>query len=153
MQRILFIFILSFCLTGCANDKPTALEKPPNASIQIGEHSYETTLGSYCWSEEGKGTCVDKAGPVELLEKQTPIEVSPGEKITFTLDYEPKPTEEHVTQFHHNEEMDVQVKDQQFTAPLKKGVYYYGYSVWWNDEKEPNVSKGDAVYTFVIEVK
>ncbi|WP_338751072.1 hypothetical protein [Bacillus sp. FJAT-52991] len=154
MNRGLFIFIfmMSCYLIGCSNEELT-VEKPPEASVQIGEQTYKTTLGSYCWSGEGKNTCVDKAGPVELLVEKTPIKVSPGEKITFLIDHKQKPSKVEAVQFHKNKETDVLVKDHQLTAPMEKGVYYYSYGVWWNDEKEPDVSNGDAFYAFVIEVE
>lgn len=49
--------------------------------------------------------------------------------------------------------MEIEVNDQKFTAPDEKGIYYYSYGVWWMDEKEENVSNGDASYVFVLEVK
>ena len=49
-------------------------------------------------------------------------------------------------------ELEVVVKDNHFTAPTQKGVYYYSYGVWWMDGKEENLSHGDAFYAFVLEV-
>ncbi|MDY0406767.1 hypothetical protein P5G51_016640 [Virgibacillus sp. 179-BFC.A HS] len=56
-------------------------------------------------------------------------------------------------QLNKNKETEMQVSDNHFTAPLKAGKYYYSYSVWWMDEKEENVSNGDAAYRFVLEVQ
>ena len=51
-----------------------------------------------------------------------------------------------------NKETEVVVKDNQFTAPTQKGINYYSYGAWWMDEKEENLSHGDAFYAFVLEV-
>ena len=52
-----------------------------------------------------------------------------------------------------NDESDILLTNDSFSAPITKGVYYYSYGVWWMDEKEENLSHGDAFYVFVIEVK
>jgi hypothetical protein len=43
-------------------------EKPLNAYIEIDNKRFDTKLGTYCWQTKGKGTCVDTAELVELLE-------------------------------------------------------------------------------------
>jgi len=69
------------------------------------------------------------------------------------MDYEPKPNEIHVSQINNNKETEVQAENNRFSAPMEKGIYYYSYVTGWMDEKQENVSNGDAVYAFVIEVK
>ncbi len=138
-------------LLGCSKGV-TLEEKPPNALLKINNETYETTLGTYCWNGEGVSTCVDTAGPVELLEGKQPIKVKPGENITFVMDYNPKPNEFYVLQIHDNEEHAIEVKDNSFSAPAQKGVYYYSYGVWWMDEKVEHLSHGDAFYAFALEV-
>lgn len=149
---ILIIVFMGLYVTGCAEQETVEEQKPPLVSIEIGSEIFETITGSYCWGGSNSSTCVDKAGPVELLEEKEPIKVEPGKKISFTMDYEPKPNEVDVTQIDNNKETSVKVENNQITAPLKKGVYYYSYDVWWMDEKENNVSLGDATYAFVLEV-
>ena len=126
---------------------------PPIVNIEINGVKHETKLGSYCWESNGKAECVDTAGPVELLANDEPIQIKSGEQITLTMDYTPKPNEIHLSQIKNNEEIEIEIKDQKFTAPDEKGIYYYSYGVWWMDEKEENVSHGDAFYAFVLEVK
>ncbi|MFS0646481.1 hypothetical protein [Siminovitchia sp. 179-K 8D1 HS] len=145
------ICLIGLNLIGCSNEVMLE-EKPPKAFIEIDNERFETTLGTYCWNSRGKGTCVDTAGPIELLKDKKPIKVKPGETITFVMDYEPKPNEFHVVQMSNNKETEVMVKDNRFTAPAQSGVYYYSYGVWWMDEKEANLSHGDAFYAFVLEV-
>lgn len=150
MKKFLFILLvlISFTITGCTKDG-LAGEKPPEVNINIGNEYYETKLGTYCW----KDRCVDTAGPVELLKGEVPIKVNPGEKISFSMEYEPKPNEFHLMQVSENNENEVLIEENSFSAPTQKGIYYYSYGVWWMDDKEENLSHGDAFYAFVLEVK
>lgn len=153
----LFLVLIGISLAGCSKSESLTNKmtgsKPPIAMIKIGEETFSTKLGSYCWTVRNKSTCVDTAGPVELLKNVKPVQVKAGEKVTFELDYEPKPNEIHVTQINENKETDVLVEDNHLTAPMEKGVYYYSYGVWWMDKKDVNVSNGDAFYAFVLEVR
>lgn len=147
---LLLVLFLGSSLIGCSsNDKAMSGEEPPKTVVEIEGETYETVLGSYCW----KNMCVDTIGPPELLEGKDPTKVNPGEKITIVMDYNPKPNEVHMEQMvNDNDSKEVKMDNNQFAAPTEKGVYYYTYSVWWNDEKEKNVSHGDAFYSFAIEV-
>lgn len=150
MNKYLFalLVLISFIVLGCSKEEMSG-EKPPEVTINIGNESYETKLGTYCW----KASCVDYAGPVELLEGKVPIKVNPGEKISFSMEYEPKPNTFHLMQFTESNETEVLLEENSFSAPSQKGIYYYSYGVWWLDDKEENVSNGDAFYAFVIEVQ
>jgi hypothetical protein len=154
MKKYFLYFMALFGLTimGCSNNNGLSGVKPPKAFIEIDNKKFETTLGTYCWQGDRKAECVDTGGPVELLEGKGPIKVKSGENITFVMDYEPKPNEFHVVQISNNKETEVMVKDNRFTAPTQSGVYYYSYGVWWMDEKEANLSHGDAFYAFILEV-
>ena len=57
---------------GCSNEGLSG-GKPPKAFIEIENGRFETTLGTYCWNGGGKGTCIDTAGPIELLEGKKPL--------------------------------------------------------------------------------
>lgn len=154
MRKYLLIAAVVFiiALTGC-NHVETNVGKPPEVFVKIGDENYRTELGTYCWSGNGIGECVDTAGSIELWAGKTPIKVKPGEEIKFVMDYEPKPNKSYVTQMFNGEKTEIVVDDHQFTAPTQSGVYYYDYGVWWMDEKEANVSNGDAFYAFAIEVE
>ncbi|MGE7602998.1 hypothetical protein ACQKL5_10870 [Peribacillus sp. NPDC097675] len=156
MKKWLVLSFILLNLVGCTDGNEMVGGKPPKVLIEMNNESYETKLGTYCWSNNKGNTCVDMAGTVELLADKKPIEALPGEKVTIKMDYEPKPNETHVTQFNaneKNEETDILLRDNQFTVPKEKGIYYYAYSVWWMDEEDASISKGDALYAFVLEVK
>lgn len=150
LMCVLIVLSVSAC-TQHEELKLTGTE-PPAASVQIGNQLFATKLGSYCWRYEGHGKCVDAVGPEFLLEGSSPISVSPGERISFVMDYEPLPNKFHLTQMAEVEYSEVSLNDLQFTAPVQEGLYYYVMSVWWMDEKRENVSNGSASYVFAIEV-
>ncbi|MEH7387187.1 hypothetical protein V7147_17495 [Bacillus sp. JJ1521] len=156
MKWMLVLLIgISITLAGCGGSTPSELTgiEPPETMVEIGDETYPTKLGTYCWKSKFKGVCVDTAGPEALLEGKDPIIVQPGEEITFVMDYDPLPNEVHVAYYMGDKETEVKVENHRFTAPDEKGVYYYSYGVWWMDENEENVSNGDAFYAFALEVK
>lgn len=131
-------------------------DSPPEVSIEVDGERHGTKLGAYCWDIEEEGDtstteCVDAAGATELLSDGDAIQVKPGEKVKIEMDYTPKPNEIHLTQHKPSEE--IELDDDTFTAPDEKGLYYYDYQVWWNDEEDEHISYGDASYAFVLEVK
>ena len=145
------VFVIFIILSGCIQSGMEG-DKPPKTMIQIGEISYETKLGTYCWSSNGQGECVDTAGPVELLKGKKPIEVRPGEVVTLKMKYKPLPNKVHLNQVKNEKVIEVPVVNYRFTAPTEKGIYFYSYGVWWMDKKDKNVSNGDAFYAFALEV-
>ncbi len=84
-------FLVGITLSGCtSSNNGMDGAKPPEAVIEIGNKSYDTTLGTYCWKGNSQGVCVDTAGPVEILKGKEPITVNPGEIINFVINDEPK---------------------------------------------------------------
>jgi len=153
---LVLLIAISITLTGCGESDASSMlsgSKPPETVIQIGNETYPTKLGTYCWSTSNTSECVDTAGPEGLLEGKEPIVVPPGEEITFIMNYEPLPNEVHLAIYNGDKEKEVKVVNHRFTAPAEKGIYYYSYGVWWMDENEDNVSNGDAFYAFALEVK
>lgn len=130
--------------------KNTDLEggKPPEVQIQIDKRMYKTKLGTYCWTT----SCVDSAGPVELLKGKEPIPVKPGDVVKFLMKYEPQPNKFHVDQFYEGRLTEVLLKENSFKVPTEKGTYFYSYGVWWMDEDIENQSRGDAFYHFALKV-
>ncbi|MEK3934251.1 hypothetical protein MKY41_02950 [Sporosarcina sp. FSL W7-1349] len=137
-------------LFGCSGKlPPLPMGEPPETSIQIGDDTYATKLGTYCWGTK----CVDTVGPVEMLGETEPISAKPGETISFEVDHRPGPSAIHVEQFADGNQIEVPAKDNQFPAPTEPGIYYYSIGAWWMDEEDENLSHGDAFYAFKIEVQ
>ena len=128
MSRWVFMVLVLLGLTliiGCSNGGITG-SKPPKTVIMVGDKTYETMLGSYCWRSE----CVDTVGPLELLEGKEPVKIKPGEEVSIVMDYKPKPNEFYFGQIDDSKEIEVEIINNGFKAPAEKGIYYYVYSVW-----------------------
>lgn len=140
-QLIILVIFMGLSLMGCGLKE----EKPPKVVIQTGDYSHEMAVGSYCWGD----TCADVAGSVEQLlevEGKKPIKVKPGQTISFLMKHGPKPNEISVIQENDNQESNVEIKDNQMSASMEEGIYYYIYDVRWADGN-------DAFYPFALEVK
>ncbi|KJD42840.1 hypothetical protein [Paenibacillus terrae] len=155
MKNTVLLFVMALtliCIVGCMDLQPknTDLEegKPPKVQIQIDKRMYKTKLGTYCWTT----SCVDSAGPVELLKGKEPIPVKPGDAVKFLMNYEPQPNKFHVDQFYEGRLTEVLLKENSFKVPTEKGTYFYSYGVWWMDEDIENQSRGDAFYHFALKV-
>lgn len=152
---LLFVFTISGCGDTSTESNGLSGDSPPDMRIEIDGESYKTELGSYCWDDSrGKAECVDTGGPKELLEDEEPIQIKAGQQIKLNMDYTPKPNEVHLSKIDNDDEMEMEMEiiDNQFTAPNEKGTYFYSYSVWWMDEEE-NFSHGSAYYAFAVEVQ
>jgi hypothetical protein len=147
-----FIIMVGAGCSGGEGANEMTGDKPPDAFVIIQNKNHKTRLGSYCWHHGDSAKCVDTAGPVELLKGKKAIQVKPGEQVTFQMKYSPKPNEFHVIQYSEHHETEVEVKNNRFLAPHKKGTYYYSYGVWWMTDKERKISNGDAFYAFSLEV-
>lgn len=155
---LLSALTLAIVLSGCGNSTRNLTgDAPPKVVVEADGETYETILGSNCWGSSsnavGEFVCTDTAGAAELLEDKQSIEVEAGETITLKMDYRPQPNIVHLSEIENEMETEVKVKDGQFTAPKKQGVYYYAYNVWWMDEEDEDVSNADAVYVFALEVQ
>ncbi|GGA72555.1 hypothetical protein [Ornithinibacillus halotolerans] len=159
MKKLSFLFIIfcSFILVGCqlVNQPSGKLGQPPTVHMEISGQEYPTILGAYCWHNKNRAECTDTAGPIELAQDKEPIQVGPGEQITFIINYM-EPDSELLEQFNTPSYEDVtaiKISDDSFEAPLEEGIYYYSYSLTWTDKGSANNSYGDAVYAFALEVK
>lgn len=149
MAKWLISISLMILLLGCV-DKPDAKPhgaNPPDVTVQVGDRTFATKLGTYCW-----GRCVDMVGAAQLLEGREPIRVNPNQEVSLTMAYEPKPNQFHLMQESGSGQTEIPLSGNTFKAPALPGLYYYTYSVWWMDEHRANVSNGDASYVFALEV-
>lgn len=153
VSALLLVFILSGC-GDTSTDNGLSGDTPPNVNVEIDGESYETVLGTYCWDiSKGESECIDTAGPQELLKDKDPIQIKAGEEIKLNMDYTPKPNKIHLSQIENDDETEIEIDDNHFTAPNEKGTYYYSYGVWWMDEEDEDLSHGDAFYAFALEVQ
>ncbi|PEJ57161.1 hypothetical protein CN692_13490 [Bacillus sp. AFS002410] len=152
-RLIVSLLFILFTFTACSQNDSLKGDKPPKTQIKVGNQTYETKLGTYCWESKGQAECVDTAGPIELLKDEKKIPVKAGEVVKIVMNYSPKPGEIHLNEIVNNKESEVIIENNHFTVPTKKGIYYYSYGVYWRDKKDKHVSHGDAFYAFALEVK
>ena len=152
MKKLLLasLYLFGVILSGCSSTNNVLDgEKPPEVMVKVGNDTYQTILGTYCWG----GDCVDTAGPEEILKDEEPIRVKPGEKIKLVMEYKPKPTTFQVFTYHESQHSGVDVSDYAITAPNQEGIFYYSCDARWEDKNKKNVIHGDASYNFSIEVE
>lgn len=159
---IIFLYIcIGTILFGCSNGttkQHPVLDgsEPPEVKLKIGNNTYDTVLGSYCWPSAGNShTCVETAGPFELVSKDKIVNIQKGETIEIVFDYKPLPNKVHVTQMEEKQgtEKNVEFNNSRIIAPEEQGTYFYAFSVWWIDDVDPDISHGDAFYAFAIQIE
>lgn len=144
--RIIPVLLAIFVLASCNNALPG--DNPPTVFIEENGRQHDAVLGSYCWNN----ICADAFETIKLWGDRKPIQIQSGDQITVDMNFTPKPNQAYLIQIL-DDETEINIPENPFTAPHEKGVYYYLYSVWWEDEQRENYSLGDAYYVFAIEVK
>lgn len=127
-------------------------DHPPEMYVEVDGEEYTLELGAYCWFNitEDMKKCVDAVTPTESFE---PIEVSPGQIITLTTDYSPKPDEVTVTILENGDSTMVEMESDEIVAPQQAGTYEYVYHVNWIDHEDERYSLASASYGFILQVK
>lgn len=148
MKKFIGLFSLVMLLAGCSDASMNNLTEPPALKVSAISETQEAVLGTYCWTTE----CVDKVGPIELVENEEEIVVQQGEKIQLEQKEEHRPNKYFLTEISEGKEKEIQVSEYAFIAPTKSGVYTYGFTGTWNGEGEDELS-GDAQYAFKLKVE
>ncbi|MDI3235763.1 hypothetical protein QK289_12155 [Exiguobacterium antarcticum] len=121
---------------------------PPEPDISVNGADIRVTSGSYCWNGLLISQCADTvySTPLEMTEKQTPTVVKPGTIIEVAFNDGPPPQRTKAEQWlKDGTNKTVQLKNEQFTAPNKKGLYIYHVYGWWR--------QGDGNVAFAVQVK
>jgi len=120
---------------------------PPSPSVIVEDMDVPTVQGSYCWSGFLNSKCVDMIPPPELLSSAEikPIQVRPQSSIKIKFNKQPKPGSLGANLWIKDTSQTVNVKENQFSAPIEPGVYVYDIFAAWK--------KGSSGYAFMIEVK
>jgi hypothetical protein len=119
--------------------------------ILVDKQEYDMEPGNYRWTKEsGAGTqsiTTDAASPNQIAKELTAVAIKEGSLITIEVEDDPK-----MSAYLWNESgrlKNIPLKDNQFSAPSKKGQYIYEVVANWSN----NNSVGEISYTFVVEVK
>lgn|SRR5699024_1814816 len=87
-----------------------------------------------------------------FIRLKDPVPVEAGEKLTLNMNYTLKPDKTRLTQLKPADG-EVEVVDDTFIAPDKKGTYIYDCQTDWMDKNDADISRSDASYVFKIKVK
>jgi len=99
-------------------------------------------VGSYTWSEKGRGVAVDTVDPTALVEPLEPVAVRPNAVLTVSFAHQP---EEIRAGIWTDNGVDLQpVSDGRVPLPSDEGDYVYVLSVSW--------TQGDVTYAFPVRV-
>ena len=138
---------------------------PPPAMLEINGVTQTSAIGTYCWSEIGKGGgCADMVGiptPAEALVISSPI------TALLRLPIDTSPSVLLFTIIHVTEKDEMQgnaggyrwwsyeaegrrlelpsQSQQEIQIELDPGLYVWEIQVWWD-------GKGDVIYGFLVEV-
>ncbi|WP_405169161.1 hypothetical protein [Paenibacillus sp. FSL H3-0286] len=127
------------------SSEDTANPQPPSVQVTVGGERFEAIQGSYCWNDNGKGVCVDKASYDELVSKQKvhPKAIS-GDRVELEFSYAPKEIEV-MASFPREERPDetLSVDKNSFQLATGSGRHLYIIHARW--------PQGSASYVFEVE--
>lgn len=155
MKKYMMLCVVFLLLVACSNNTELG-SNPPKVTVEVDGENYETELGSYCWQggATGSGECADKVGPEELLNGKQPIVVQPEAELAIQIDLKRQPDEVALEQVKKDQPINItNFKNMRVTAPKERGTYFYILQADWANQKEKNISDGDAWYAFHIRVE
>ncbi|MEB7770950.1 hypothetical protein [Kurthia gibsonii] len=155
MKKYMMLCVVFLLLVACSNNTELG-SNPPKVTVEVDGENYETELGSYCWQggATGSGECADKVGPEELLNGKQPIVVQPEAELAIQIDLKRQPDEVALEQVKKDQPINItNFKNMRVTAPKEKGTYFYILQADWANQKEKNISDGDAWYAFHVRVE
>lgn len=150
------VFIL-FLLTGCTNGAaggPDDAEKlseefPPNMSgaVIAEDKTYRISEGNTKWERkqglETEVVMTDAASPPQLAETVHAIKAEPNTTIQIEIEQDPDLS---IYLWDETNRVDeIELTDNQFSAPSSRGRYVYEVFAKWQN--------GEVSYTFVLKVK
>ncbi|MHA6481030.1 hypothetical protein ACX1C1_03800 [Paenibacillus sp. strain BS8-2] len=122
-------------------DRITAEREIPTPKVTVGGKEISTVLGSSVTD-----AIYDTAGAIDLVKKQEPTAVVPGEEISVAFDVEPGTLVLQRLDAEGNLVSEDNLKlFKQVLVPSEKGVYIYNLNAWWKPI-------GSADYSFIIKV-
>ncbi|MEK4628470.1 MAG: hypothetical protein ABS944_17580 [Solibacillus sp.] len=156
---VLSLFFVLLLVSACSNLTDEKIDQSPSstkeelfppekkASIFINNQAYPMEKGGYQW-ERKKGSQVeivttDHASINQMAEKIEPIRVDAMEVLSIRFEDEPN-YELHLWN-ETGREQEISVENNQFTAPVEKGIYVYEVFATWEN--------GERSFAFVLEIQ
>ncbi|OUM84646.1 MAG: hypothetical protein BAA01_05770 [Bacillus thermozeamaize] len=148
MNKIYALFLALLLFGGCQSagsvHHPNApLLLPPMPALTIQEKNVPVRMGTYSWSESGRGITVDSVDPPELVKDLEPVTVHPH--ATLHVDFRDKPLEIKAGLWENNGVTFKNLSDGTFTLPEDDGVYIGVIYASWQE--------GNATFVFKIQVQ
>ncbi|USG67260.1 hypothetical protein NDK47_08300 [Brevibacillus ruminantium] len=138
-------------LAGCAwigfAEEEGGMLKPPLPTLSWQNCSIPVLQGSYCWSEYGRGTCVDMVGPDDLVEanKLSPVQVPAGTLVLVEFPVTPKEGTLRAASLRTEELEELTISnDNQIQLPDEEGVHVIDFSANWE--------QGSANFVMYVEI-
>ncbi|MCG3087510.1 intracellular growth attenuator family protein [Sporosarcina cyprini] len=142
---ILIAFLLTLMLFGCQQTKPvqTQANQLPTMKVRIGEETFSTARGGYCWTTGNQSECTDASGnPFDYGTSAPPIDAEPVSEFELLFSEAPSSfSVEWVNDLEH----ETVTEQTSFSTPSKSGTY--GYSV------HANWDQGDVTFHFILLIK
>ncbi|GKV55848.1 hypothetical protein NCCP2222_17950 [Sporosarcina sp. NCCP-2222] len=148
MARQMFIlisFLIILMLFGCQQTEPVQhpTNQLPTMKVRIGEETFSTARGGYCWTDGNQSECTDASGnPFDYENSAPPIEAEPGSE--FELLFSETPSSISVD-WVNNLEHETLSERSSFSTPSKPGTYGYSVHANWN--------QGDVTFHFILLIK
>ena len=148
MNKIYALFLALLLFGGCQSagsvHHPNApLLLPPMPALTIQEKNVPVRMGTYSWSESGRGITADSVDPPELVKDLEPVTVHPH--ATLHVDFRDKPLEIKAGLWENDGVEFKDISDHTFTLPEDDGVYIGVIYASW--------PVGDATFVFKIHVR
>lgn len=146
MKKLLVILISMslFIISGCSS-----LSEPPNAFVTINDKKIELSKGGYHWEKKGifstTAIIADAASPYQIAKELEVIPIDQASVADVRFSDHLPPTLSAYLWEEKGREKELPVNGTQITLPTKTGKYVIEVWAEW--------SKGNASYTFVVEVK
>ena len=120
---------------------------PPAMQVTVQGSYAPVKLGGYCWLDEGRTHCVDRAGPAQLLAEVDPAQAKPGAPVELRFAWAPRPGSIKLLRHLAPEQQEPVPLSPNltFTLPQESGLYIYHAEAAWE--------QGSGTYAFKVLVR
>lgn len=150
MKRLFFLlFVVVLALVGCSEKPATEEIKPPRLKATLdGKRQIQTVLGTYSWEEKGSNVVADAASPNQIAQDMRGTLVPSRQNNSF-IQFKGTDILKKITVYEWNDNQrgnEVKLNERlEFLLPQESGRHIYEAFVEYD--------KGEASYTFVVEIK
>lgn len=150
MKRLFFLlFVVVLALVGCSEKPATEEIKPPRLKATLdGKRQIQTVLGTYSWEENGSNIVADAASPNQIAQEMRGTLIPLKQNSSF-VQFREMDSIKKIRIYEWNTDQrgnEVKLNERlEFLLPQESGRHIYEAFVEYD--------KGEASYTFVVEIK